>query len=293
MKAVFRREISALMSGITGWLALTVVPFAFALTLALRLLSGTVGDFSGVIADSLIAFAVIVPLYAAQGFSKDKRSGADALLHSLPIAPWQMAAGRFFAMAVPVLVGVAISCLYPVSMAFFARINLVQALTGMVLYAFSAMMFAALGMALSRLSANALVNAVAGIAAFAICLYMPNISSWIVSMGFADWSAMIVIALFALWCGWASTRSLMGALVIGFACEIAALVCLGGNAAGAQSVWRALTSLFSSTRHFASLQNGVLDLGDHLYFLCAAAVLVAITAQGWKMERFAKRRSAQ
>lgn len=292
MKAVFQRELRSLMHSVTGWLVLVSVPFAFAVALAIHLLAGSAADYVRVISYSLAVFWLIVPLYAAQGYSRDRRSGADTLLHSLPIDGCQLAFGRYMAMCVPFLAGLAVSCLYPIALSFFTQISAAQTIAGLLLFALCGLMQIALALCLSRLNSSAALNALVALAIVVVSYYLPTVASAIASVGAGVWSALLLIALAGVWFGWKSTRSLFAALVTGFLCEILGTVLIGGDASAAAAVWNAVSGLFNIQTRFDALSIGLADLGDFVFFPCAAAVLVFLAAQSWKLERFAKRRDA-
>ena len=86
MMAVFRRELGVLMRGMTGWLIMASAPLVFMVMTAFHLLSGSAADYIRVITDSTIAYGFVGIVYAAQGFAKDRRMGANRRIHALPIS---------------------------------------------------------------------------------------------------------------------------------------------------------------------------------------------------------------
>lgn len=291
MRAMFKRELSALMHGLTGWIIFAAVPAAFAVMTGLHLFAGSAADFVRVIVDSTVVFVLIVPLLAAQGFAKDKRMGADKLLHSLPLKSGQIAWGRFFAWCVPFLAGVAVSGLYPAALSIFAQIAAVQTVCGMLLFALCGIMMIALAMCISRVSRNALINIIAAIAVFAVCYYAPQISAFIASIGASYWAGLIVLAAVGVFFGWKSTRSATSALIFGLAVELVGFLLLSGSDTAVAAFWDGAVSLVNYQSHFQSLYIGVLNVSDLLHFVLVTAFFVLLSAQGWRMEKTAKRRA--
>lgn len=293
MKAVFQRELHALMHSVWGWLVLCIVPAVFAVMTSLHLLSGSAADYIRTIVDSTLAFSLILPIYAAMGFSADRRSGADKLLHSLPLSPVGLVLGRYAAWCVPFLGGTLISCLYPVALGFFAHIAPLQTVGGMLIYALCGMMIIALALCLSRISEKAFVNVLAALALVAVSYFCNDIVSGLIASGISVWTSMICIALLALFFGWKATRNPIGALVIAIAAEAAALLFMGGDASASSAFWNELCGMLNMQARFVSLYIGVLDLGDLVFLPLATAFLLAMSAQGWRMEAFEKRRGAR
>jgi len=290
MKAVFRRELHSLMHSVWGWLVLCSVPFAFAVMTTLHLLSGSAADYIRVVMDSTIAFALIMPVYAAQGFSKDKRTGANVLLHSLPISPAGMVAGRYLAWCAPFACGVALSCLYPVALGCFAQIALWQTAAGFVLYLLNGMAVIAVALFVSRFSSKGAVNAIAALALFALSYFANNLISLIMSSGASGWMTTVCIALIALFFAWKATRDLVSALACALLADAAVLLLCGADASWASAFWNRAYEMVGLQSNFASLYIGVFDLGSAVFFPLAVVLMLALCAQGWRMEAFERRR---
>lgn len=289
MKAVFQREMHSLMHSLTGWLMLCAVPLCFAVFLYIYLNAGS-ADFASIAANSVFAFYLIVPVYAAQGFSKDRRTGADRLLHSLPLAGWKVVLGRFFAMCAPFLCGTLLACLYPAALVFFANLSVAQVALSMLLYALCGMALIAFSLCISRLSAKPLLNAAVALSVLVAAQNLTGIASWLSAHGMIALSALLLVALTAVWFGWKATRSLFSALVVGLIGETFALLFVGNDAASGALVWTAAKQLLDYKARFDSLRIGVLAMGDFLYFPLAAAVLLCVAACSWELERFHEKR---
>lgn len=293
MKAMFQRELHALMHSAAGWLLLAAVPMAFAVMTTMHLISGSAADYIRVVLDSTVVFALILPMLAARGTSADRRSGADRLLRSLPLCPAKIVAGRYLAWCVPFLIGTAVSCLYPAALSLFAMISLSQVFSGMLSFALCGMMIIALALYVSRLSANVLVNVLVSAVLLVLGYYLPNIVSWIVAAGAAYWTALVLIALTGLFFGWKATRSLTSALVCAVAAEVIGILLINGSHSSAGLVWNSVADLMNYQSHFSSLSIGVLELGDLVYFVLTALFLLALSVLGQFMDTITGRRSAR
>ena len=292
MKAVFLRELNALMHSMTGWIIAAAVPLVFTVMTALHLLSGSAADYIRVILDSTVVFGLIVPVYASQGFAKDRRTGADRLLHSLPVNAVQVVLGRYFAQCVPFLAGVAISGAYPAALSFFGEISALQVVFGMLLFMLCGMHLIALALYISRAGRNGYVNALLSLAVMAVCYYLPDIAVLFSAAGAAYWCALIALALAGVWLGWKATRSITAALVCGIIAEAAGLLGLNGGASAA-GFWNGIASMVNVQSHCTSLYIGIMDFADIAYFLLSTAFLLMLSVYGWNMERLLKRRSAK
>ncbi|MDO4740754.1 MAG: ABC-2 transporter permease [Eubacteriales bacterium] len=293
MKAVFQRELGALMRSMTGWLALCVTPAAFALMTALRLRAGSAADFIRVIIDSTIILPVVAAIYASQGFAADRRSGADRLMHALPLRPRAVVLGRYLAWCVPFALGVLVSALYPVALGFFAQISALQTLGGMLFYLLSGMLVIAVALYFSRLSGSRLLNALAALAVVVLSDYFAQFATWLHSVGAAYAAALVVLALTALFFGWKATRSLPAAVCCAALAEGAGLLLMNGNADAVSSFWNHFCALFTAQARFTPLLIGVMDLGDLISYPLVITLFLALSAQGWRMEAFARRRDAR
>lgn len=290
MMAVFHRELRSLWQSMTGWLVMALVPLAFAVATVLNWYNGVIADYIRVIVDSTLVFGAIVLVYAVQGYAKDERSGANRLLHVLPLRSWQLALGRYFAYCVPFIAGVIVSCAYPIALSFCVEIVPAQVIWGMLAFTLCGMSMIALALYLSCIHKNGLVNVLFALIVLAVCYFLPNFVQFLVSSGAVLWSALACIAGIAIVLGWKTFRSFSGALVCGVLAEAIGIFCMGKNADAGVSFWKSVCNMVNIQTRFANTYLGIFDIGDLVFFILVSVLFIALSAAEWQMKPMQKRR---
>lgn len=284
MKAILRREMEALVSDWQGGVVFFAIPLAFTLSLLRMAFIASVVDFAQCATDALLAFFVVAPLYAAFGFSADRRCGTDRLLRSLPVKAWQLVFARFLVYSVPVIAGVLLStvvlCLFCLFTGYAASI----ALSSVLLYLLCGLVFVALGLLLSCLSLNPFVNALAAALLVAICVFAPQIASYSLPSGLMTGCILALVGLASFAVASTSTRNSSVSLLVACACIAIAVFTVLRIQGFAADTWRMLLQTLSLPERFASLRVGVfhpLSACMLIPVLCSALIATACV---WKIE---------
>jgi ABC-2 type transport system permease protein len=134
-------------------------------------LNGFVAEGMG---QSLVLLCVlIVPLLAMRLFSDERKGGIEELLFASPLSSTQLVFGKFFALAILMLVTLGATALFPILLVIFGNPEVAPLLSGFLGTALIALFFLAAGLLCSSLVDS---HATAGILCFVVLLlmYMSN-----------------------------------------------------------------------------------------------------------------------
>lgn len=118
MWPVCKKELRQYFSNLTGYIAII---FFLVLTGAiLFILPDNIFDFGYATLDKFFQTApwillVLIPAITMRSFAEEFKTGTFEILQTIPLTPWQLVAGKYFAALVVVLIAILPTLVYPVS----------------------------------------------------------------------------------------------------------------------------------------------------------------------------------
>jgi ABC-2 type transport system permease protein len=167
--AVFRRELS---SSFDSPLAYIVVPVFLGLVATFTLwfqdlFAQGVVSLRGFFFWSSLFFVVLVPAITMRLFAEERRTGSLELLVTLPISDLQVVLGKYLSALALLLVALALTVTYPISMATLGELDWGPVLGGYLGLLMLGAALCGIGLAASALTAN---QVVAFLLAMVLCL---------------------------------------------------------------------------------------------------------------------------
>ncbi len=281
MKAVFKREVSALFGGLTGWLVFASTPFMLGLVVLMVHVNKLSVQFSDCIIYLWPAVVFTGVLYAAGGFSQEKRMGAERAWRMLPVSGTGIVLGRYLGMCMPFLSGAAVACVYTFIASFFLAINLGLSLVCMLLYILYGLTMIAFALWISCFTRYALVNALVVLAAFFVGYYAQAICSWTFVASSSVIIMIILTAVTACLIGWHMFHAAVDTLLFTLIAEALTVLLFRGKSAFALDALRSVTGSFHLLDMFDSASAGILDLGSIVLCVTVCA-LCLISCTLWR-----------
>lgn len=124
MSAVFRHELRGNFHSLTTYLFGACLLAFIGLWAMMYNLRASVSNFEFVLADSCLAFVVIVPILTMRTVAEERRQKTDQLLYSLPITTVQVVIGKYLALLAVYAVPLCVIAIYPLIFAQFGEVYL-------------------------------------------------------------------------------------------------------------------------------------------------------------------------
>lgn len=264
MKAVFKRELAVLFSGITGWVIAAALPFMTGIMLVISQSSSL--RFCDLMAYSWPAMALTGVIYAAGCFAADRRTGAVRAWRMLPVSDTAIVLGRFFAMCVPFLVGAAVTLMYMLFAALTGGSAFTVSLVSVIMAALCGCAVIALAMWISCLSGSAILNSLVILAVIALCVFSDSVSGFAAAHG-AQMIMIVGTAVAALILGYIMFRNAVGTLVFALLAEMAALLFFKGSEAASVSAVKNVCGAFRLFDPLVNIRYGLFETGDILMYV--------------------------
>ncbi len=276
MKAIFKRELRALLGGLRGWGYAAVVLLGAAVSVLFNNMLTGAPKFE--LNAYYIALSMIpaTALAAADSFQAERRQNTERLLYSLPLKNTQIVLGKLFALFVPVLIAMAGLCVFPLMMSLMGPVALGTAYASIAALTVLGLAMMAIGLCVSVCSVHAAVAVIATIAVLALSWAAPYAAEIVSAAGTVTIPMLLAFMLLAFAATYLLSSNTLLGIILAAVVEVPMLLAyLQGTGADLMKTIgggiKAL-SLFEGLNLFI---NGLFD-GRVLIAWLAAAVFAAV-----------------
>ena len=154
MTAVFRHELKNDFHTLTTYLFGACLLAFIGLWAMMYNLQAAVSNFEFVLADSCLAFVVIVPVLTMRTIAEERRQKTDQLLYALPITTVQVVLGKYLALLAVYAVPLCVIAAYPLIFAQYGEFYLPTSYGSLFAFFLLGAALLAVGMFLSSLTEN-------------------------------------------------------------------------------------------------------------------------------------------
>lgn len=288
MKAVFKHELSAHFTGLSGYVFgafLLLFTGIYVLSYNLSMLSV---NFEYVLGGMSFIFMLIVPILTMRVLAEERRQRTDQLLYALPISMTEVVLGKYLAMLVVFAIPMAIISLYPLVLSSYGDVYLPMAYSAIAGFFLLGAALIAMGTFVSSVTESQAVSAGLCFVVMLINYFLADLASLLSATAVASLIAVTVLVILVGVIVWLLTKNAIVALAAAVVLEGAALaVYLVKPALFEGLVPNALKAL-SLYQRFYDLLNGVLDIGSIVYYISVTGVLLFLSVQSMEKRRWSE-----
>ena len=270
MTAVFRHELRGNFHSLTTYLFGACLLAFIGLWAMMYNLQAAVSNFEFVLADSCLAFVVIVPVLTMRTIAEERRQRTDQLLYALPITTVQVVLGKYLALLAVYAVPLCVIAAYPLMFAFF--------LLGAALLA--------VGMFLSSLTDNQGFAAGIGIAAILLNYYSVSLSEYVSSTAFGSAVALYVLIILLGALITYVTRTEKRAWGGGAVLLVLTMAAYWLEPAAFEGLLPRIMTQLSLFERFYVFVNGVFDWTAVVYYASVIGFFLFLTVQSLEKRRY-------
>lgn len=286
MIAVFKKEMKAYFSSLTGYIFMGFFLLLSGFFVALsNLLSGN-PDYNGVLASINFVFLFVVPILTMRLMSEEKKQKTDQLLLTSPLKIWDIVLGKYFAAVGVFLLTLLITCIYPIMLSFFGELAWAEIIGGYVGFFLLGCAFISIGLFVSSKTDNQVISAVITFSILLFIWLLEGIQQGLpVGTVYGMVFAGIIVAAVAM-LTYSATRSKSVGVITGIiGVAIIAIVYFINK-----SVYDALIvnvfSWFSLLNRYQGFAMGVLSLSPIVYYITFSFAFLFLTVQGIDKRRW-------
>lgn len=173
MKAIFKREFNSYFTSLLGYVFLTIFLLLtgamFTLVNIFQYQTANMTYFFASINNIAVFF---LPLLTMRLFTEDRKLKTDQLLMTAPVSVRDIVLGKFFSAVCVLLIGTAITIIYPVILMFFGELPIAETISCYIGFILLCSVILSIGAFMSSVTENQIVAAVStyGIIIFMLLL---------------------------------------------------------------------------------------------------------------------------
>ena len=160
MCAIYKKELRAYLTSMTGYIFMAVLLAVTSLYYVANCLVGGYPVFGAILSSVYFVLLIIVPVLTMRSMAEEKRQKTDQLLMTAPVSLWKIVLGKYLAMVTIFLISMAILCLYPLILLQFGSVSLPMAYTAILGYTLFGEACLAIGLFLSAVTESQVIAAV-------------------------------------------------------------------------------------------------------------------------------------
>ena len=286
MTAVFRHELRGNFHSLTTYLFGGCLLAFIGLWAMMYNLQAAVSNFEFVLANSCLAFVVIVPILTMRTVAEERRQRTDQLLYSLPITTVQVVLGKYLALLAVFAVPLCVIAVYPLIFARYGDVCLPTSYGTLFAFFLLGAALLAVGMFLSSLTENQGFAAGIGIAVILLNYYSVSLAEYVSASAFGSVAALyVVILLLGLLIRYV-TRNEKLAWGVGLALLAVTAAAYVLDAQAFEGLLPRVMSRLSLFERFYVFVNGVFDWTAVVYYASVMGFFLFLTVQSMEKRRY-------
>lgn len=183
MTAIYKRELKAFFTSVTGWLFIAAhICLAGLYFFAINLLSGY-GNLADTVSSILFLLLLTTPVLSMRILAEERKQKTDQLILTSPVSVAGIVAGKYLAMATVFTVPIAVMSVFPLLLARYGTVPMGESYTAILVYYLFGLACIAVGLFVSSLTESQVIAAVLSFAILFAAYMMNAIISLISSSG--------------------------------------------------------------------------------------------------------------
>jgi len=286
MIAVYKRELRAYLTSMTGYIFMAFIMFLVGLYFTAYNLTYGYSHFGYVLSSSGFAFLIVVPILTMRLLAEEKKQKTDQILLTAPVKVIDIILGKYFAILTIFTLPVLLFCLFPILLSTFGTVSFPMAFTSIIGYYLLGAAYLAVGMFISSLTESQVIAAVLGFGALLTSYMIKGITQFISSTAFASFMAFTLIIIVVAIIAYSMTKNY--ALAGGIAVITEAIITglyMYKSTLFAGVIGKVLGTLDLASR-YENFVNGIFDITGIVYYLSVIAIFIFLTAQSLQKRRW-------
>lgn len=192
MTAIYKRELKAFFSSVTGWLFVAVNLLVFGIYFTVYNMMLGYPTISYVLQSVVLVFNVTIPILTMRSLSEERKNRTDQLILTAPVSVGKIVLGKYFAMVTVIAIPVILAGIVPLLLMQAGEFQIgvsYSSLLGFFLYGCLAL---AIGLFLSSLTESVVIAAVLSFVVLFLGFIMGGICNVISGFGTTGFARVLV-----------------------------------------------------------------------------------------------------
>jgi len=284
MMAIYKRELKAYLTSMTGYIFMAFIMFLVGIYFTAYNLTYGYSHFGYVLSSSVFAFLIVVPILTMRLLAEEKKQKTDQILLTAPVSVMDIILGKYLAILTIFTIPVILFCFYPLLLSSFGTVSFSMAYTSIIGYYFLGAAYLAIGMFISSLTESQVIAAVLAFGALLVSYMITGLTQFISSSAFASFIGFSIIIMLIGVIAYSMTKNFAYAAGLALALEcITAILYLYKATLFASSISKILNVIDLASR-YENFVNGIFDVT--VYYLSVILVFIFLTIQSVQKRRW-------
>lgn len=287
MTAIYKKEMRNYFNTIIGYVFLGIFVLVTAYFFCMNNIIEARTNYNDNLLNTVTMFLIIIPIMTMRLFAEEAKQKTDQLLYTSPVSVFKIVLGKFLAASSLFLIGVLITCIFPVILSFYGDVPVMQTIGGIFGYFLFGCGLISIGVFISVLTDNQIIAAVGTFIAIFFVIVLDGIAENMPIDTASSVAFMCILAFAAAFLIYNGTKNIYAGgitAIIGFAIII---ILYAVNPLIFDSVIVKVLSWFSLLDRFFSFYMGIFSIGNVVYlftFICAFLYLTinVIEKRRWR-----------
>lgn len=288
MTAVFRRELSSYLKGVSGYVFGAFLIFFAGIYCMVYNLQSAYTNFEYVLGGMSYVFLVIVPVLTMRVLAEERRQKTDQLLYSLPLSMAKVVLGKYAAMLVIFLIPLAVISIYPLLLSAYGNVYLPTAYAAVLGFFLLGAALIATGMYVSSVTESQAVAAGLCFVVMLLNYFAADLAGFVSTTSFASLTAILVAALVIGVIVRLMTKNTLAALITAAVLVLGTVIWYMADAAAFEGLFPKVLEELSLFERFYAFVDGTLDLTSVVYFISITGVLLFLSVQSMEKRRWSE-----
>lgn len=286
MTAIYKRELKAYLTSMTGYIFMAFIMFLVGIYFTAYNLTYGYSHFGYVLSSSVFAFLIVVPILTMRLLAEEKRQKTDQILLTAPVKVMDIILGKYFAILTIFTIPVLLFCLYPILLSSFGTVAFPMAYTSIIGYYFLGAAYLAIGMFISSLTESQVIAAVLAFGALLTSYMITGLTQFISSSAFASFLGFTIIIIVIGIIAYSMTKNYAFAAGVSLVLECATTILyLYKSTLFSSSIAKILNVIDLASR-YENFVNGIFDITGIVYFLSVIILFIFLTVQSLQKRRW-------
>ncbi len=287
MNAVYKKELRSYFSGMTGYIAISLILVITGIFVKLANLDSRYPSMESILPNVTLILLIAVPIVTMRSFAEERNLKTDILLYTLPIKTSSVVMGKYLAIITVFAVPCGIMMLYPIILSIYGTVNFLATAASVIAFYLLCCAMSAICMFMSSLTESQVIAAILGVASLVVCYISTLIAEAIpqtATASFIAFTVLIAAASLGIYC---FVKNYWVALASGTLLEAVAIVFYLRN----ESIY---TGLFQKTvgalsifeKYNAFVMNQLVDMTVLVYYISIIFFFCFLTVQTVEKRRY-------
>lgn len=286
MRAIYKRELKAYFSSMTGYIFMAFIIFLVGIYFTAYNLTYGLSNFGIVLHASVFAFLIVVPILTMRLLAEERKQKTDQMLITSPIRVTDIILGKYLALLTIFTMPVLLFMAYPLILSKYGEVSFKMAYTAIFGYYLLGAAYLSVGLFISSVTESQVIAAVLGFGILLASYMTEGLTSFISGTAFASFigfSAVIIIFMLVLYL---FTKSLLAAATIGVILEVILTAFYIFNSSIFEGALSKVISIADLAGRYESFVLGIFDITGVVYYLSVIFLFIFLTVQSIEKRRW-------